>query len=71
MQGKISLVSSEGTQQLQILIIVLAVFHILSSLVTLLLGEAKVLSMYKFVYRLSAVEMPFVKNFSKSSRFDE
>ncbi|URE09798.1 hypothetical protein MUK42_23393 [Musa troglodytarum] len=40
-KGKISLLSSQGTQQLQILIIVLAMFHILSSLVTLVLGEAK------------------------------
>ncbi|THU53472.1 hypothetical protein C4D60_Mb10t14780 [Musa balbisiana] len=40
-KGKVSLVSSVGTQQLQILIIVLAVFHILSCLVTLVLGEAK------------------------------
>ncbi|XP_065043288.1 MLO-like protein 12 [Musa acuminata AAA Group] len=40
-KGKISLLSSQGTQQLQILIIVLAMFHILSSLVTLALGEAK------------------------------
>ncbi|CAL9121065.1 unnamed protein product [Musa acuminata var. zebrina] len=40
-KGKVSLVSSVGTQQLQILIIVLAVFHILSCLVTLVLGEVK------------------------------
>ncbi|WOL02221.1 MLO-like protein 2 [Canna indica] len=40
-KGKISLVSSQGTQQLQLLIIVLAVFHILCCLVTLLLGEVK------------------------------
>lgn len=51
MQGKISLLSSQGTQQLQILIIVLAMFHILSSLVTLALGEAKVFFIHSSLLR--------------------
>ncbi|CAD5178172.1 unnamed protein product [Musa acuminata subsp. malaccensis] len=50
-KGKISLLSSQGTQQLQILIIVLAMFHILSSLVTLALGEAKVFFIHSSLLR--------------------
>ncbi|XP_073110482.1 MLO-like protein 2 isoform X2 [Elaeis guineensis] len=40
-EGKVSLVSSQGVLQLQTLIIALAVFHVLSCLLTLGLGEVK------------------------------
>ncbi|XP_072965447.1 MLO-like protein 6 [Typha angustifolia] len=41
-KGKISLISSQGTDQLQLLIIVIAIFHVLSCLLTLALGEVKI-----------------------------
>ncbi|KAK8968550.1 MLO-like protein 2 [Platanthera guangdongensis] len=41
-KGKVSLMSSNGIQQLQMLIFLLAVFHVVSSLLTLGLGEIKV-----------------------------
>ncbi|KAK8954540.1 MLO-like protein 2 [Platanthera zijinensis] len=40
-EGKVSLMSSNGIQQLQMLIFLLAVFHVVSSLLTLGLGEIK------------------------------
>ncbi|XP_020247577.1 MLO-like protein 9 isoform X2 [Asparagus officinalis] len=40
-KGKVPLVSTAGTEQLQVLIFVLAGFHVLSSLLTFLLGDAK------------------------------
>ncbi|XP_072965631.1 MLO-like protein 12 isoform X1 [Typha angustifolia] len=41
-KGKVSLISSQGTDQLQLLIIVIAIFHVLSCLLTLALGEVKI-----------------------------
>ncbi|XP_019704682.1 MLO-like protein 12 [Elaeis guineensis] len=40
-EGKVPLLSAEATQQLQVLIFVMAVFHVLCCLLTLGLGEAK------------------------------
>ncbi|KAL0906145.1 hypothetical protein M5K25_024613 [Dendrobium thyrsiflorum] len=40
-KGKLPLMSSDGTQQLQVLIFMLAIFHVVSSLLTLGLGEIK------------------------------
>lgn len=41
-KGKVSLVSSDGIHQLHMFIFVLAIFHVLCSLITLALGRAKV-----------------------------
>ncbi|KAJ6792051.1 MLO-like protein 9 isoform X1 [Iris pallida] len=40
-KGKVSLISTESTEQVQTLIFVLAVFHVISCLMTFLLGDAK------------------------------
>lgn len=42
MQDKVSLISQSGVHQLHIFIFVLAVFHVLYSVLTMALGQAKV-----------------------------
>lgn len=43
-QGKVSLLSRKGVQELQYLIFVLAVFHVFSIMLTFGLGMAKVIN---------------------------
>lgn len=54
--GKVSLVSQVGTQELQTLIFVLAVFHVLSCLATLGLAEAKMNKWKKWEEETRSVE---------------
>jgi hypothetical protein len=56
LQGKVSLISQTGVHQLHIFLFVLAIFHVLYSVVTMALGQAKVSfnsiisSLYAFIY---------------------
>ncbi|KAK2643313.1 hypothetical protein Ddye_025076 [Dipteronia dyeriana] len=58
-QGKVPFVSSEGIHQLHIFIFVLAVFHVLYCVLTMVLGRAKMRSWKKWEKETRTVEYQF------------
>ncbi|KAK6926814.1 Mlo-related protein [Dillenia turbinata] len=58
-KGKVSFVSADGIHQLHIFIFVLAVFHVLYCIMTMLLGRAKMRSWKKWEEETKTVEYQF------------
>jgi hypothetical protein len=72
MQGMVSLISSDGVQELNILISILAVFHILYCTLTMCLGKAKVyilLIIFNLVETKIKKLMVHIKLFSYPNQF--
>ncbi|KAL7243685.1 hypothetical protein ACSBR1_015990 [Camellia fascicularis] len=75
-QGKFSLMSRTGMQQLQMLIFVLAFFHVFSSFLTFSLGLAKVCFLHQFYKSVSKADYLTLRygfitaHFANESNFD-
>lgn len=69
-QGMVSLVSEVGVNQLQLLIFTLAVFHVLSCIVTLGLGEIKVNIVYVINFSSRRIYLYCLTNLHEAHKTD-